>query len=301
MKVHGMLFFRCPFIDCSGDIGVLCSATMRQPLLFAVFFFLALPFSANSTATAADIDVFLLAGQSNMDGRGKTSELDAALQASMTNTQIWYRNPPADTAAWKPLAPGFSIPPKHKDGLPGPTFGPELGFARALLVAQPQQLLGFIKGSKGGTSIEQWSPGTAGDTTTHGSCYRDFMDTIKMATAALSQQGHKLTIRALLWHQGEANAQDTTEVYQTKLAHFITRIRADLTLPTLPVFVGEVIDNGKRDSVRAAQRAIPQLVDQVYFVNSDGLTSNDNGTHFDTKSQLELGQRFASAWLQSVK
>ena len=246
-------------------------------------------------AAAAAIDVYLLAGQSNMDGRGKSSELDAALQQPMEGALIWYRNPPVDSAGWKPLAPGFSIPPGFKNGLPGPTFGPEIGFAAALLAKQPKQLIGFIKGSKGGTTIEQWNPGTAGEAKSQGECYRAFMETIAMAKAALAKDGHTLTIRALLWHQGESNAKDTAEVYQTKLATFITRIRADVGLPALPVLVGEVIDDGKRDGVRAAQRAIPGVVPGVSFVTVDGLTSSDKGTHFDTKSQLALGRRFADA------
>jgi iduronate 2-sulfatase len=272
---------------------------MHQPLFLAAIFSFA--FSFTTRLAAADIDVYLLAGQSNMDGRGKTTELDAALQAPMSNAQIWYRNPLADSMGWKPLAPGFSIPPGHKTGLPGPTFGPELSFATALLHKKPQQQLAFIKGSRGGSSLEEWSPGTAGDAKSFGPLYRSYLETIAMAKTALEQQGHKLTIRALLWHQGESNANDTTEIYQAKLVNFINRIRADLMLPTLPVFVGAVIDNGKRDSIRTAQKAIPQALPHVFFVHVDGLTSSDNGTHFDTKSQLELGQRFAASWLKIAK
>jgi iduronate 2-sulfatase len=184
--------------------------------------------------------------------------------------------------------------------LPGPTFGPEIGFAYALSAKQPKQVIGFIKGSKGGTSIEQWSPGTPGDAKSQGVCYSNFMATLTMATKALTEQGHTFQIRALLWHQGESNAKDTAEVYQAKLENFITRIRADLGLPKLPIFVGEVLDNGERDGVRAAQRAIPQTLPQVYFIGVEGLTSSDKNVHFDTKSQIELGNRFATAWLKSL-
>jgi len=244
---------------------------------------------------AAAIDVYLLAGQSNMDGRGKTAELEEAQRAPIAGVQIWYRQPLADSAGWQPLAPGFSIPPGHKGGLPGPTFGPEIGFARTLLSKQPTQQLAFIKGSRGGTTIEQWGPGTAGKPDTQGECYRLFVNTIAKAIAALKADGHTPTIRALLWHQGESNAKDTTEVYQAKLATLITRIREDIADAKLPVLVGEVIDDGKRDSIRAAQRAIPTAVPGVTFVTVDGLTSSDKGTHFDTKSQLDLGRRFAEA------
>ena len=244
---------------------------------------------------AAVIDVYLLAGQSNMDGRGKTAELDAALKEPLADVPIWYRQPLADSAGWQPLAPGFSIPPGHKGGLPGPTFGVELSFARALLTKQPKQRIAFIKGSRGGTTIEQWGPGQPGKPDTQGECYRLYVDTISKALAALKADGHTPTIRALLWHQGESNAKDTTEAYQAKLEKFIARIREDVGNPDLPVLVGEVIDNKERDNVRAAQKAIPSVVKNTIFVTVDGLTSSDKGTHFDTKSVLELGQRFAAA------
>ncbi len=101
---------------------------------------------------AAAIDVYLLAGQSNMDGRGKTAELDAALKEPLKDVPIWYRQPLGDSGGFQPLAPGFSIPPGHKGGLPGPTFGIELSFARALLAKEPKQRIAFIKGSRGGTT-----------------------------------------------------------------------------------------------------------------------------------------------------
>lgn len=244
---------------------------------------------------AAAIDVYLLAGQSNMDGRGKTAELDAALKEPLKDVPIWYRQPLGDSGGFQPLAPGFSIPPGHKGGLPGPTFGIELSFARTLLAKQPKQRIAFIKGSRGGTTIEQWGPGQPGKPDTQGECYRLYIDTIAKAIAALKADGHTPTIRALLWHQGESNAKDSTEVYQAKLETFIARIREDVGNPDLPVLVGEVIDNGQRDTIRAAQKAIPSAVKNTIFVTVDGLTSSDKGTHFDTKSVLELGQRFAAA------
>ncbi len=250
---------------------------------------------ALNSLQAAAIDVYLLAGQSNMDGRGKTSELDAALKEPLKDVPIWYRQPLGDSGGFQPLAPGFSIPPGHKGGLPGPTFGIELSFARALLAKHPQQRIALIKGSRGGTTIEQWGPGTAGKPDTQGECYRLFVDTIAKATAALKTDGHTPTIRALLWHQGESNSKDTAAVYQAKLEKFIARIREDVGLADLPVLVGEVIDNKERDGVRAAQKAIPGVVKNVVFVTADGLTSSDKGTHFDTKSVIELGQRFAAA------
>ncbi len=244
---------------------------------------------------AATVDVYLLAGQSNMDGRGKIAELDAALKEPLKDVPIWYRQPLGDSGGFQPLAPGFSIPPGHKGGLPGPTFGIELSFARALIAKDPKQRIALIKGSRGGTTIEQWGPGQPGKPDTQGECYRMFVDTIAKSIAALKANGDTPTIRALLWHQGESNSKDTAEVYQAKLEKLIARIREDVSSPELPVLVGEVIDNGERNGVRAAQKAIPGVVKNTVFVTCDGLTSSDKGTHYDTKSVIEFGQRFAAA------
>ena len=70
-----------------------------------------------SSVVAADhYDVYLMAGQSNMDGRGAVKDLAKADQAPIPNAIIFYRNVLASSKSWQPLAPGFSIPPKHKDG-----------------------------------------------------------------------------------------------------------------------------------------------------------------------------------------
>jgi iduronate 2-sulfatase len=254
-----------------------------------------------AAVSAASYDVYLLAGQSNMDGRGKAADLDAAQRQPSTQALIYYRNPPTSSDGWKPLAPGFSMPPGYKGGLPAPTFGPELGFAAALLAAKPDQRLAFIKGSKGGTSIEEWKPGTKGAASTQGPCYRAYLETIALAEKALTANGDTMTIRALLWHQGESNAKDTAEEYQAKLAVLIARLREDVAQADLPVVVGEVFDNGKRDGVRAAERAIVKAIPAVAFASAEGLVTSDNGTHFDSASQLQLGRRFAAALATLVK
>ncbi|MFK8115317.1 MAG: sialate O-acetylesterase, partial [Rubripirellula sp.] len=209
---------------------------------------------------------------------------------------IFYRNMPTSSDEWKPLAPGFSIPPKHKTGLPSSTFGPELGFAKAMLAANPKKKLALIKGSKGGSSLRvDWNPGTHGDDSTQGTRYRDFIKTIKIATGKLDQRGDSYKIQALLWHQGESDSKSPANVYQERLEKFIDRVREDVKVPGLPVVVGEVFDNGKRDGVRTAIRTVGTKGENTGLVSSEDLTTWDEGTHFDAASQLTLGKRYAEA------
>lgn len=245
---------------------------------------------------ADEYDVYLLAGQSNMDGRGAVSDLDAEQQMPVDHAIIFYRNELRSSEGWKTLAPGFSIPPKYKGGFPSPTFGPEIGFARSIRTRQPDRKLALIKGSRGGTSLRaDWKPGVKGDRESQGPQYRDFIETIRRATNQLHERGDQFVIRGLLWHQGESDSKSSTELYSRRLNNLIDRIREDIAVPQLPVVVGEVFDNGKRDSVRAAIQAVAAENPMVGLVTADGTSTWDPGTHFDAISQLLLGERYASA------
>ena len=213
---------------------------------------------------------------------------------------IFYRNPPHFSDGWKPLAPGFSIPPKYKGPLPSPTFGPELGFIETLSKAQPNKRFALIKGSKGGTSLRaDWKPGEKGEPKTQGPRYRDFIETIKLAQAALKKDGHTATLRGLLWHQGESDSKAKAELHQKRLVHFTTRIREDMGKNNLPIALGQLFDNGKRDETRTAILKTSHAISDCAFVSAQGLTTWDPGTHFDAKSQLLLGQRYAEALLSA--
>ncbi|MDQ3813950.1 MAG: sialate O-acetylesterase [Armatimonadota bacterium] len=168
------------------------------------------------------------------------------------------------------------------------------------LQAKPERPLALIKGSKGGTSLARdWKPGVHGQPETQGRCYRNFLETIRLATEQLKRDGHTFVVRGVLWHQGESDVKSGQEIYQQRLTTFIARLREDLEKPELPVVIGEVFDNeGKRDAVRRAQRAVADTVLYTGFAAADGLKTSDAGTHFDAASQLILGERFAAAMLK---
>ena len=251
------------------------------------------------TLQGLDYDLYLFAGQSNMDGRGKTADLSEAQRRPSENTIIFYRNPPHASDAWQALAPGFSIPPKHRGGIPSPTFGPEIGFTEAMSKAQPGRRFAFVKGSKGGTSLRtDWQPGVKGEPDSQGSIYRNFIETVRLAVSALTADGYTFQLRALLWHQGESDSKSSADLHHRRLVEFAARVREDLESPKLPIVVGEVFDNGGRDSVRAALRLLAEGDPACALVSSSGTTTWDPGTHFDAKSQLLLGHRYADAVLK---
>ena len=260
----------------------------------------ALVFASQSVCVGENYDVYLLAGQSNMDGRGLARELSAAQKKPMEQAIIFYRNPKTEGEGWQPLSPKFSLAPKKYKGA---TFGMEIGFAQSMIKTQPETKLALIKGSQGGTNLRSdWKPGTKGDSESQGPLYREFIKTIQTATDKLTKRGDTFTIRGFLWHQGESDSKKAKQ-YRDRLERLIERIREDVGVPSLPVVVGEVFDNGKRDSVREATQNVAKASSTVGLVTSDGTKTSDPGTHFDTDSILLMGNRYAEqiVTLQAAK
>ena len=270
-----------------------------RPLPLAVLAIACGLLSASTSPAGTHYDLYLLAGQSNMDGRGKAANLDPQQRQPSTSAIIFYRNPPAASDGWQSLAPGYSIPPGYKGKVPSGTFGPELGFAAGMLEARKDRPLALIKGSKGGTSLARdWNPGSKDDPNSQGPCYRNFIETVALACKELERRGDTYEMRGVLWHQGESDANSPAEKYQRELTSLVRRLREDLGKPDLPVVIGEVFDNGKRDAVRTAQKAAAKSIPHTAFAPAGGLKTWDHGTHFDAASQLTLGRRFAEAMLQ---
>jgi len=190
--------------------------------------FTLLSISHIAISSADEYELYLLAGQSNMDGRGKVEKLAVEQRKPSENAIIFYQQPKYECDQWEKLQPGFSIPPRHKTGVPSSTFGPEIGFTATIQKKLPDQ----------------------------GECYLKFIRTINEATEKLTQNGHTFKLRALLWHQGESDSKSSAERHRERLTKLIARIREDTETPNLPVILGEVYDNGNRDNVRTAIQLI---------------------------------------------
>jgi iduronate 2-sulfatase len=234
--------------------------------------------------------IYLLAGQSNMDGRGKSKELVgdlAGFAKPFDNVLIRYssgghKRKLRDGQGLIPLQPGCNESPEQ--------FGPEIGFGHAMAKAAPTQSILIIKVSEGGTSLrDDWNPDNPK------SLYHRLMQVGKETCDSLTQQGATYEIAGMAWHQGESDA-DQADEYAKRLAAFIDRIRADLKQPDLPFVIGEICAANKQyQGVIAAQKQVAAAVKGVSFASSQGLTTQDANVHFDFRSQIELGRRLAEA------
>ncbi len=259
----------------------------------------------STCAWAEQYDVFLIAGQSNCDGRGAASELTGPLAKyaqPRSDVIIAYscstlRGARLDSGGFKPLQPGWSVAPgkNRPKAVPSNTFGPELAFGHTLADSMKGKHIALIKFAEGGTSLKKdWNVDV------RDRLYEAMIAFVNQSLKDLTDHGHGVQLRGMIWHQGESDAGLPAEEYQELLTAFITRVRADLKTPQLRFGIGEVFDNGKRNAVRAAQKKVGATVAGAYFVPSTGLKTFDGGTHFDAASQIELGTRFATEMLKKL-
>lgn len=255
---------------------------------------------------AEHYDIYILAGQSNMDGRALKKDLTGSLAQwsvpdpdvviSYSNSSL--RGAVCSSEGWKPLEPGYSVPPRNgcsATALPGGTFGPEVSFGRTMAEGMPGKHIALIKFAKGGTTLQKdWNPGNSG------LLHDQFLAFVRASLLALTRRGDTYQIDGIAWHQGEGDAAESAEVYEHLLAGWIDTLRKDFSSPDLPIVIGELFENGKRDSIRIAQKAVCKSRPDVYFVSSEALTTLDKDTHFDAPSQIEIGRRMAEAFLQHL-
>lgn len=264
---------------------------------------------AISTECRADVfDVYIAAGQSNMDGRGLNSDLVGPLASYATpqpDVLLYFSNPrdplndplnrpTYSSGGWVALQPGFAIQPGFPTGgtVPATRFGPEVSFGRAMANLTPDRRVAIIKVSRGGESLSSsWDPSDEVNGP-KGYLYHGFEEAYAQAIQDLKDQGHSVEVRGVLWHHGSA---DSASSYEANLREFIDVIRNDVGQPNLPFLIGELAgDTENRLALRAIQANVAATTDFAGFVPSDGLVVASDGIHFTAPGVIELGQRFAA-------
>ena len=278
-----------------------------------------------SIATAQTIDVYIMAGQSNMDGRGDVSDLSEEQLASLQNdTMIRYVNPgsereraepesnPADLDAgpdgFTALVPGgFSVGSTSNRELT-PTFGPELSFGASIAEATgSNNQIAIIKVSRGGTNFRNdWlvNPNVnTVDDEPEGFLYRALIEHVAAGLAELEANGSTAIVRGVVWHQGESDSSDTNVgLYAGRFSDFVVGVREEFGAD-IPFVLGELSrDRPKNGPFNDNLPSVVSSQPGLSFISSEGLTTpgstnpNDDTTHFDANGQLELGQRYAAAF-----
>ncbi|MCC9641939.1 sialate O-acetylesterase [Rhodopirellula sp. JC740] len=238
---------------------------------------------ANATASPPpNLHLFLLAGQSNMAGRGKPSAED-----QQPHPRVWTVSP---DQTWVPAADPIHFDKPSLVGVgPGKTFG--VLYAEA----HPDAHVGLIPCAVGGSSITTWVPdGFHEPTQLHP--YDDCVQRVRWAL----QFGE---LKGILWHQGESDSNPKNAAdYQANLDELIERFRTEFKTPKIPFIAGQLGQfeerpwNKHRLLVNEAHKTLPDRIENTGFVASDGLGHKGDQTHFSAEAAREFGRRYWSTY-----
>ena len=243
--------------------------------------------------TKEKFDVLIQAGQSNSEGYG----FGPVEEPYRENDRVWYLNgdftltPAAEKVTGNEIQSNFSL-----------AFADE--YVKNGYLAEDRKLL-IVRSAVGGTGFldGNWKP-------------EDllFLRMMEMTRCAMELNPEN-RLRALLWHQGETDAEcrATFAVHYGHLSTLVRLVREGFGVPDLPFAAGDFVQHWKGDHldicepVISAMRAVCRDCGNGAFVETDGLLSNmqelrrnplgwEDPIHFSRKSIYILGRRYFEAW-----
>lgn len=225
------------------------------------------PIYLSDSKVDPNFHLYMLAGQSNMAGRGETDSL-----STPNNIRILMLN---EEDEWS-----IARDPLHFDKPKVAGVGPGLAFGQKMLTYEKDKnvRIGLIPCAVGGTSIDQWQD----------SLYDESVERLRIAL----QYG---VIKGIIWHQGESDSsEEKSEVYINKLQKLIARYRDETGNDDLPFVAGEL--GYYKENYKLINNELKKLTDIVPFsavATSEELKHKGDGTHLDSESARKLGERMA--------
>lgn len=263
--------------------------------------------AGTATASISGIlvgDLWVLAGQSNMEGVGNLEDLPvpSALVNSFDQTDTWvmasdplHRLPDAnDRVHWRragPQAEPVKLEgPALRDFIANRKKGAGVGLPFALeMVRRTGVPIGLLPCAHGGTSMDQWSPALKDKGAD--SLYGAMLRRVRLA-------GGK--VKGVLWYQGESDASEkAAPLFKEKFQDFVRELRRDFDQPALPFYyvqIGRHVASAAFTGWNMVQEGQRQLEDQIPNVAMTTCADCelDDAIHVGTDDFVRLGKRLAN-------
>jgi lysophospholipase L1-like esterase len=220
--------------------------------------------------------VFILMGQSNMNGSGRAEDLEAPYNRKHERIRIWANG------RWEYMVP------RNK-------FGPGVSLAHQLADFWPDDTIGIVKVSCGATGIsafeKNWSFERAERSKDgkKGPMYKDLMNAVVEAKRISRPE-----FCGFVWKQASADGRKgLAEEYSRNLKQLISDLSEDLGVPNLPTFIPSyardqellkgILSRIDEEERLAAKRSagkdadgVGDLLDAVLaYVDANGLFKNE--------------------------
>jgi hypothetical protein len=234
--------------------------------------------------------VFLLIGQSNMEGAPRPEAIDRELNENVK--VLAYDNCAGLGRTYNEWY--TAAPPLHSCG---GGVGPGDYFAKTLVAQNPGKAIGLVPCAISGVDIDFFRKGVI---STRRNEFRIPPDNQRegayewvLERARIAQQSGR--IRGILFHQGESDTGQS--VWVEKVREMVSDLRTDLELGDVPFLAGEVLYGGCCSSHNPIVNRLPAQIPNGFVISADGLAGMDEA-HFDLAGQRTLGARYGERMLE---
>ncbi len=256
---------------------------------------------SNRSITCSNVyvgDIWVLAGQSNMEGFGYISGKLPAIETvrAFSMSDIWekaedpiHTTDTAQDSIHRTLINSFNAVkwmPDHLGCGPGVAFGQELFAATGI----PQ---GLIPCAHGGTKMTQWDPALI--TKEGESLFGATMRRIRKNGGSIA---------GVAWYQGCSDTEDATDValYSSRMKTFVDAIRFHCNNPKMPFVMAQIAQSFSNtgtsgifwNSIQEQQRLLPKVIPNLLTISTIDLDLDDY-VHISGKDQAKVGARLAQA------
>ena len=289
-----------------------------------------------ATANAAEpLKVFILAGQSNMEGHGVVSMADEKNYNGGKGNLVWsmkhsqsadqmkkLKNDKDEWVVRDDVQISFKVSETvRKGGLTvGYTgygnsshIGPELGFGFVIGDHIKEPVL-LIKTAWGGKSLfVDFRPPSSGGQV--GPFYKKMIEEVRAALAALGDQ--KYEIAGFVWQQGWNDMCEKPAIaeYANNLVNLAKDLREEFQSPNMPIVVGQLgnggpVDSGDMHDFRKAQENGTKRINNARFIKTTDfarpaeLSPNPgHGHHWfgNAESYFLVGQALGEGMIKLLK
>ena len=272
---------------------------------------------------AKQVDVYLLGGQSNMQGIGKLSNLKRAWNGEVPDVQVFAGQQFVD----------FVVGETKTSSRPG-EFGPEVGMAWHFSDTQDRhssEQIALVKYHASGQPLHhgwngnKWAgddfakgrrnfyPGLKSNDENQGTLYKAMHSRFKKALADLDRQGIKYRLAGFAWMQGEQDSKHAVSAdrYAQSLKRLKRRLEEDLNAgKTIPMVFGQVLPYSdalprftERETIRQRMAESDQdsghanAIPGCKMISTDQMPLLPDTVHYNAEGQWKLGLEFAKQLL----
>lgn len=224
--------------------------------------------------------VFIMAGQSNMAGRGFVQPQD-----TIPNQRVLTINKKGDLIIAKE--------PLHFYESTMAGLDCALSFGNTLTKSIPDSIsILLLPTAFGGSSISQW----IGD-----SIHREvkLLSNFKEKVEIGMKYGH---VKGVLWHQGESDANiENFAQYKNRLSKLTAEFRKIINNDKLTILIGELGGYANDELWLQINKQIKSFVNgysNIMLIKTQDLKDRGDNLHFNSEGQRIMGVRFANEFLK---